>query len=162
MVPSTSVDSRSTASETLGESSIRTIPFFEMKGRKPFQQSGKRTAAANRGELPLVADQNHGGTQSVFVPFFSIPAATLTSTSRIAAISGAAVVPFYQARLPGGEGYLLVLCPALENFPSNDPAADTRRLNSLLEDVIREIPEQYLWVHRRFKTRPEGAAYPYD
>lgn len=106
-------------------------------------------------------DQNHGGPQSVFVPFFGIPTSTLTATARLAKSSGAAVVPFFQVRLPENEGYLLVLCPALGNFPTTDPAADTEHINTLLESVIREMPEQYLWVHRRFKTRPEGEPYPY-
>jgi KDO2-lipid IV(A) lauroyltransferase len=106
-------------------------------------------------------DQNHGGSQSLFAPFFGIPASTLTTTSRLATISGAAVVPFFQARLPDEQGYLLVLCPALDNFPDDDLQADATRINRLIEDVVREIPEQYLWVHRRFKTRPAGEAYPY-
>jgi KDO2-lipid IV(A) lauroyltransferase len=106
-------------------------------------------------------DQNHAGPQAVFVPFFGIPASTLTATARLARLSGAPVVPFFQARLPGSEGYLLVLCPALEGFPGEDTEQDTARINQLLESVIREIPEQYLWVHRRFKTRPAGDPYPY-
>ncbi len=107
-------------------------------------------------------DQNHGGSHAVFVPFFGIPASTLTTTSRLARLSGAAVVPFFQMRLPGNEGYLLLLCPPLDRFPGDDPETDTARINMLLEDVIREMPEQYLWVHRRFKTRPAGEPYPYD
>jgi KDO2-lipid IV(A) lauroyltransferase len=106
-------------------------------------------------------DQNHGGNNPVFAPFFGIPAATLTATSRLAKMSGAAVVPFFQMRLPGNQGYLLMLCPALDNFPGDDPRADAARINRLIEDVVREMPEQYLWVHRRFKTRPPGQAYPY-
>lgn len=106
-------------------------------------------------------DQNHGGSQSLFVPFFGVQASTLTSTSRLAAISGAAVVPFFQLRLPGERGYLLTLCPALEDFPGDDLEADAARINALVEAVVREMPEQYLWVHRRFKTRPEGEEYPY-
>lgn len=106
-------------------------------------------------------DQNHGGQQSVFAPFFGIEASTLTTTSRLAAISGAAVVPFFQTRLPNNTGYLLMLCPALTDFPGGDLQADTARINKLIEDAIREMPEQYLWVHRRFKTRPAGEDYPY-
>ena len=106
-------------------------------------------------------DQNHGGQQSVFAPFFGIQASTLTTTSRLAAISGAAVVPFFQTRLPNKAGYLLTLCPALEDFPGEDLQTDATRINKLIEDVIREMPEQYLWVHRRFKTRPAGEEYPY-
>jgi len=99
-------------------------------------------------------DQNHGGSQSVFAPFFGVAASTLATPSRLARISGAAVVPFYPARLPDGGGYRLTLYPALEDFPSNDPVCDATRLNALLEHEIRKMPEQYLWVHRRFKTRP--------
>jgi Kdo2-lipid IVA lauroyltransferase/acyltransferase len=106
-------------------------------------------------------DQNHGGSQSVFAPFFGISASTLATTSRLAAISGAAVVPFFQSRLPGDKGYLLTLCPALTDFPGGDLQTDATRINQLLEDVISEMPEQYLWVHRRFKTRPKGEPYPY-
>lgn len=107
-------------------------------------------------------DQNHGGTHSIFVPFFGVPAATITSTSRIAAISGARVVPFFQTRLPNKRGYLLTLCPALDNFPGDDIRADTERINQVFEAVIREMPEQYLWVHRRFKSRPDGEVAPYE
>lgn len=106
-------------------------------------------------------DQNHAGPQSVFAPFFDIQASTLTATSRLARLSGAAVVPFFQARLPDNTGYLLVLCPALEPFPGQDAEQDAARINRLIESVVREIPEQYLWVHRRFKTRPAGQPSPY-
>lgn len=106
-------------------------------------------------------DQNHGGTHSIFVPFFGISASTITSTSRIATISGAAVVPFFQRRLPDNKGYELTLYPALKDFPGDSIEADTARINQLIETEVRKIPEQYLWVHRRFKTRPEGENYPY-
>ena len=113
------------------------------------------------GAVWYAPDQNHGGSQSLFAPFFGIQASTLTTTSRLAKISGAAVVPFVQTRLSGDQGYLLILCPALEDFPGTDPQADATRINRLIEDAIREMPEDYLWVHRRFKTRPAGEAYPY-
>jgi KDO2-lipid IV(A) lauroyltransferase len=106
-------------------------------------------------------DQHHAGPQSRFVPFFGVQASTLTATSRLARLSGAPVVPFFQARLPGKAGYLLVLCPALDHFPGDDIEQDTSRINRLIEGVIREIPEQYLWVHRRFKSRPPGETCPY-
>jgi KDO2-lipid IV(A) lauroyltransferase len=107
-------------------------------------------------------DQDYGADQSIFVPFFGIPAASITATSRLARISGAPVVPFFQARLPGTRGYRLTLYPALDNFPGASVEADTQRINTLLEDRIREQPEQYLWVHRRFKTRPPGEPGVYD
>lgn len=106
-------------------------------------------------------DQNHGLRNSLFVPFFGVSTCTLTATSRLAALSGAAVVPYFPRRLPGMAGYEVVILPALENFPSSDLAADTQRINELLEQHIRQAPEQYLWVHRRFKTRPPGQPGPY-
>jgi len=119
--------------------------------------------ASLKDNMPVwyAPDQNHAGPQSVFVPFFGVPASTLAATNRLAKVSGAAVVPFFQMRLPGNQGYLLLLCPALTDFPGNDPETDAARINRLLEDVIREMPEQYLWLHRRFKTRPAGEPYPY-
>lgn len=102
-------------------------------------------------------DQNYGGTsQVVFVPFFGVPALTVTTTGRLAQMTGAAVVPFFPVRLPGSQGYRIRLLPALEGFPSADEVADTRRITALVEDAVRAAPEQYLWVHRRFKTRPTG------
>lgn len=101
-------------------------------------------------------DQDYGAENSIFVPFFGIPAATIFATSRLASVSGAPVVPFFQTRLPGAQGYQLTLYPALQNFPGDDIEQDTRRINALIESRIREQPEQYLWVHRRFKTRPPG------
>jgi KDO2-lipid IV(A) lauroyltransferase len=107
-------------------------------------------------------DQDYGREHSVFVPFFGVLAATITATSRLAALSGAPVVPFFQYRKPDGSGYRLVIEPPLEGFPGPDPAADAERINRLIEARVREHPEQYLWSHRRFKTRPPGEAPPYD
>ncbi|HWP94692.1 MAG TPA: LpxL/LpxP family Kdo(2)-lipid IV(A) lauroyl/palmitoleoyl acyltransferase [Gammaproteobacteria bacterium] len=97
-------------------------------------------------------DQGYRGKYSAMVPFFGVPAPTNTATSRIARMSGAPVVPFFVERLPGTAGYLLRLMPALENFPSDDPAADAERYNRLIEEHARRVPEQYLWAHNRFKT----------
>ncbi len=119
--------------------------------------------AFKRGRAVWYApDQNHGIRNSVFVPFFGVPACTITATSRLAALSGAAVVPYFPRRLPGAAGYEVVILPALENFPSESVEADTRRVNELLEHYIRQAPEQYLWVHRRFKTRPPGEPGVYN
>lgn len=107
-------------------------------------------------------DQNHGRRNSVFVPFFGIPACTITATSRLAALSGAAVVPYFPRRLAGTAGYEVVILPALEHFPGGDVTADTRRINELLEHYVRRAPDQYLWVHRRFKTRPLGSPGLYN
>lgn len=108
------------------------------------------------------ADQDYGREKSVFASFFDVPAATITATSRLARSSGAAVVPFFQRRMEDGSGYRLTIHPALEDFPGATPQEDAQRINRLMEQRIREMPEQYLWVHRRFKTRPKGTSplYP--
>ncbi|ACE85026.1 LpxL/LpxP family Kdo(2)-lipid IV(A) lauroyl/palmitoleoyl acyltransferase [Cellvibrio japonicus] len=100
-------------------------------------------------------DQDYGAKHSVFAPFFGIQAATVVATSRIAKLSGAAVIPFFCYREAKGR-FRLVVQPPLDNFPSGDDVADATRVNRILEDAIRVAPDQYLWVHRRFKTRPEG------
>jgi KDO2-lipid IV(A) lauroyltransferase len=99
-------------------------------------------------------DQGYRGKNSVMVPFFGIPAPTNTAVSRVAETSGAPVVPFFVERLPGAQGYRVVVVPELEGFPSADAAADALRLNKLLEEHIRKVPEQYLWSHDRFKVIP--------
>ncbi|MES9899845.1 MAG: LpxL/LpxP family Kdo(2)-lipid IV(A) lauroyl/palmitoleoyl acyltransferase [Sedimenticola sp.] len=100
-------------------------------------------------------DQNYGGNHSLFVPFFGVPASTITTTSRFAKMGNAVVIPFFPYRTDKGR-YRIEVHPPLDNFPSGDLEADTRRLNELLEEAIRKAPEQYLWIHRRFKTRPPG------
>ncbi len=107
-------------------------------------------------------DQNYGRPDALFVPFFGVPAATISATSRLARITGAAVVPFLPRRLPGTQGYEIRVLPALADFPSGDDYTDLHRIHGLLEDHIRLVPEQYFWVHRRFKTRPAGATGVYD
>lgn len=106
-------------------------------------------------------DQDFGPERSVFAPFFGVPTATLTTTARLAKLSGAPVVPYYSERLPGGEGFVIRVLPALTDFPSGDDVADAARTNQIIEQQARRVPEQYLWVHRRFKTRPQGDADPY-
>ena len=117
-----------------------------------------------KNNMPVwyAADQDYGREKSVFAPFFGIRAATITATSRLAHASGAAVVPFFQQRLKDGSGYLLQIYPALTDIPGATQETDTARINSILEDHIRQAPENYLWVHRRFKTRPkdEPNLYP--
>ena len=95
------------------------------------------------------------------MPFFSNPASTTSATSRIAKIAGATVVPFFPERRADGSGYRLVIRPALEGFPTDDPVADTLRINRLLEDRVRETPADYLWIHRRFKPSEPGQPDPY-
>lgn len=107
------------------------------------------------------ADQAYNRKGTVLVPFFGEPATTNTSISQIAKVSGAPVVPFFPLRLDNGRHYEVTFKPPLDNFPSDDPEADAIRVNTLLEEHIREAPEQYYWVHRRFKGRPAGYPDPY-
>jgi len=108
------------------------------------------------GTLWYAPDQDMRSKDNVFVPFFGVPAATITATHHLARMSGAVVIPFFHRRLPGGEGYALRLGAPLEDFPGADAGADTARVNACIEQMVREAPEQYLWVHKRFKTRPPG------
>jgi len=101
-------------------------------------------------------DQDQSRKNSVFAPFFGIPANTLTSTTKLVKLTGAAVLPFQIQRLPDSRGYLLKIEPPLENYPGASELDDATRFNALLESQINENPEQYLWMHRRFKTRPAG------
>lgn len=116
-----------------------------------------RALKANKG-VWFAPDQNYGHKNSLFSPFFGIPAATNTATSRFARMSGARVVPFVALRRDQGLGHDLYLEPPLEDFPSEDLQRDTDRLNALIEGWIRRAPAQYLWGHRRFKDRPPGEA----
>jgi KDO2-lipid IV(A) lauroyltransferase len=126
----------------------RAIPRGDMRGM----------LQSLRENMPVwyAPDQDHGSGNSLFAPFFGVPAASITATSRLARISGAAVVPFFQTRLPDARGYRLTLYPALDNFPGESIEQDTLRINAVIEAQVREQPGQYLWVHRRFKTRPPG------
>lgn len=101
-------------------------------------------------------DQNYAGKLSAFVPFFGVPASTITATSRIAKISGAPIIPVFAQRLPNDQGYRITLQAPVEDFPGDDEVRDAQRILGVIEGHIRQIPEQYLWVHRRFKTRPRG------
>jgi KDO2-lipid IV(A) lauroyltransferase len=101
-------------------------------------------------------DQDQGIKDGAFIPFFGVPAATMTSVPRIAQMTGAKVVPSITRVLPGGQGYVLTFYPAWENYPSGDDIADARRMNAFIEERVREMPEQYFWLHKRFKTRPPG------
>jgi Kdo2-lipid IVA lauroyltransferase/acyltransferase len=99
-------------------------------------------------------DQGYRGKNSVMVPFFGIPAPTNPGLLKLARSSQVPVVPLFGERLPGIQGYKVTVLPALEDFPTDDPVADLQRLNGLLEDHIRKVPEQYLWSHDRFKVVP--------
>jgi len=109
----------------------------------------------------LAADMDFGLRDSVFVPFFGVQACTITAVSRLAHLSRARVVPFVATVAPNYSGYKLTIFEALKNFPCGDPTADALRINQFLEEQIQLIPDQYYWVHRRFKRRPPGEAPVY-
>ena len=94
--------------------------------------------------------------------FFGVPAATLTVTERLVKLTGCRVVPMFPAYDEVARKYTIRLDPALEDFPSGDVVADLTRINALMEEHIRQVPEQYWWIHRRFKTRPPGEKPFYD
>nr|WP_274522080.1 lysophospholipid acyltransferase family protein [Halorhodospira sp. 9621] len=106
-------------------------------------------------------DQDFGRQGSVFAPFMGVETSTLTMTARLARSTGARVVPLHCRRLAGNRWHVF-LEPALEPFPTGDDVADATRINSVIEAQVRDAPEQYLWLHRRFKTRPDpDAPNPY-
>jgi Kdo2-lipid IVA lauroyltransferase/acyltransferase len=107
------------------------------------------------GVVWYAPDQDMRGKDSAFAPFFGIPASTITATHHLARLSGAAVIPFFHRRETAG-GYALRLEAPLEGFPTDDVVGDTARINTLIERMVREAPAQYLWAHKRFKTRPPG------
>jgi KDO2-lipid IV(A) lauroyltransferase len=122
------------------------------------QQGLRPILKGMRAGMPFVypPDQDQGVKDGAFIPFFGVPAATMTSVPRIAKMTGAKVVPSITRLLPGGAGYVLTFYQAWDNYPSGDDIADTRRMNEFIEQRVREMPEQYFWLHKRFKTRPPG------
>jgi len=113
--------------------------------------------AIKKGVLFLyLTDQDQGMEGAVFAPFFGIETATISGLSRLAASLDARVVPCFMRVRPWGRGVEVIFQPALEDFPTGDVVADTTRMNRIIEDTVRTMPEQYFWSHRRFKTRPPG------
>jgi KDO2-lipid IV(A) lauroyltransferase len=110
-----------------------------------------------KGEvMQLIADMDFGARDSVFVPFFGVPAASLAAVSRLARLTNAKVIFAYTEMLADYRGYRVHLLPPETDFPSEDVVADTRRMNAFFESVIRPRIAEYYWVHKRFKTRPPG------
>lgn len=103
-------------------------------------------------------DQDFGAKHSVFAPFFGVQAATVVGTARIAQLGKAVVLPFSHYRDDVNNHYSIHIEPALENYPTGDDLSDATRINQIIEQSIAKQPDQYLWVHRRFKTRPDGEA----
>jgi KDO2-lipid IV(A) lauroyltransferase len=119
---------------------------------------------ALREGLPyfMLPDMDFGEKDASFVPFFGVPAATLTALGRLAGATGAKVIPVVATFLPNYKGYRVEFYPAWENYPGDDIIAATRRMNAFIEDRVREHPAEYFWTHKRFKTRPPGEPSFYD
>ena len=107
----------------------------------------------------FLPDMDFGIRDAIFSPFFGVPTATITALPRLARLTGAVVVPVVTRQ--EGDGYVARFYPAWENYPTGDLEADVRRMNAFIEDRVREIPDQYFWAHKRFKTRPPGEPNPY-
>lgn len=137
-----------------------------LKGRTRFgdstllsRQEGTRPALRGmRAGRPFyyLPDMDYGQRDTIFVPFFCVPTATITGLSRLARMAGAVVLPVVTRMLPEGQGYVVKISPPLPDFPGASIEADTRRMNAFIETEVRRMPEQYLWLHKRFKTRPPG------
>ncbi|HEX5611526.1 MAG TPA: lipid A biosynthesis acyltransferase [Burkholderiales bacterium] len=151
---------------TLSELLLRGRHRFGTQTLVSRQEGIRGVIRAMRAGLPFyyLPDQDYGPRDALFVPFFGVQAATVPGLSRIARMVGARVLPCVTRMLPRGEGYVMTIEPPWENFPTADIVADTRRMNEYIERKVREMPEQYLWMHKRFKTRPPGEArfYPQD
>lgn len=140
-----------------GRSRFRPVKLFSRKeGVKPIIR-------AMRDHLPyfMLPDMDFGEKDSAFVDFFGTPAATLTAPGRIAASTGAAVIPVVATFLPNYEGWKVTFYPAWENYPGDDMVSAARRMNAFIEERVREAPAEYFWTHKRYKTRPEGEVSPY-
>ena len=146
------------------------LEWYQNRGRLSYAKSmiSKREMRSvirylrKGGLLWYAPDQDFGPKQSVFVPFFGIQTATLEATHKLVALTGCAVVPMFPEFLPDENRYIARVHPPLPDFPSEDVRADLARLNAIMEEHIRRVPEQYWWIHRRFKSRPEGEAPFYD
>ena len=126
------------------------------------RQEGLRSVirAVKRGKpFYFLPDMDFGRRDSIFVPFFGVQAATITTLPRLAKLSGAAVVPAVTRQV--GDGYVVKFYPEWKDYPSGDLEADVRRMNAFIEERVLEMPEQYFWAHKRFKTRPPGEPSPY-
>ena len=142
-----------------------------LKGRTRFgsstllsRQEGTRPAIRMmRAGKPFyyLPDMDYGQRDTIFVPFFGVETATITGLSRLARIAGAVVLPVVTRMEPGGQGYVVSIGPPWRDFPGASIEADTRRMNAYIETEVLRLPEQYLWLHKRFKTRPPGEPSPY-
>lgn len=141
-----------------GRSRFRPVTLLSReKGVKPIIR-------AMREGLPFIMlpDMDFGLRDAEFVPFFGIPAATLTATARIAAATQANVIPAITTFLPNYRGWKTTFYPTWENYPGDDIVAATRRMNAFIEERVLETPAEYFWAHKRFKTRPPGVPDVYS
>ncbi len=135
-----------------GRSRFRPVKLFSRaEGIKPIIR-------AMRDGLPYIMfpDMDFGAKDAEFVPFFGTPAATLTAPARIAAATGAKVIPVVATFLPNYQGWKVTFYPTWENYPGDDTVAATRQMNAFIEERVQEAPAEYFWTHKRFKTRPPG------
>lgn len=126
------------------------------------RQDGMRAIVKTLREgrlLYFLPDMDFGPRDAIFVPFFGVPAATVTALPRLAKLGRATVVPAIARQM--GRGYEMVVYPPWDDYPGDDVEADVRRMNAFIEERVRETPEQYFWAHKRFKTRPPGEPSPY-
>lgn len=140
-----------------GRSRFRPVRLFSRaEGVKPIIR-------AMREHLPffMLPDMDFGEKDAEFVPFFGVPAATLTAPARIAAATGAKVIPVIATFLPDYKGWKVSFHPPWENYPGDDIPAATRRMNAFIEERVLEAPAEYFWAHKRFKTRPPGVPSVY-
>ncbi|CUI06656.1 lipid A biosynthesis acyltransferase [Massilia sp. P8910] len=141
-----------------GRTRFRPVKLFSRKeGVKPIIR-------AMREHLPyfMLPDMDFGDKDAAFVPFFGIPAATLTAPGRLAAATGAQVIPVVATFLPNYTGWKVTFYPAWEDYPGDDMVESARRMNAFIEERVREAPAEYFWTHKRFKTRPPGEPSPYE
>jgi Kdo2-lipid IVA lauroyltransferase/acyltransferase len=126
------------------------------------RQEGLRSVVrAIRSGKPFyfLPDMDFGIRDAIFSPFFGVPTATITALPRLAKLAGAKVIPVITRQV--GDGYVARFYPAWEDYPTEDLEADVRLMNAFIEDRVREMPDQYFWAHKRFKTRPPGEPNPY-
>ncbi len=144
------------------------------KGRLRFTPDESNLMARDAGIKPIIRamrsgrpflmlpDMDFGARESVFVPFFGVPAATLTAPARLAQATDGQVIPVVTRFLPGYRGWQVTFYPPWDDYPGDDTEAATRRMNAFIEDRVREAPSEYFWSHKRFKTRPPGMPSVYD
>ncbi len=144
------------------------------KGRLRFTPDERNLMARDAGIKPIIRamrggrpflmlpDMDFGARESIFVPFFGVPAATLTAPARLAMATEGQVIPVVTRFLPGYQGWRVTFYPPWNDYPGEDIEAATRRMNAFIEERVREAPAEYFWSHKRFKTRPDGLPSVYD